>query len=189
MSRKTPSLAEIADMKARGYDPLTLTEAERLRERSELAEEICLLIEEAFAGVTLGKGVGLRQAQGLDDYADAETCGRYRAEDEKEDWRRIPVEALNACNSSLSFFDAEGMRFHLPAFLVADLRGDYGFGMAFCLTHLHDYALARFSLLSPVQRGAVRRYLLFIADDRDHMFDREHIQRALDEYWTETSGL
>lgn len=187
--QQAPSLAEIAEMKSRGYDPLTLAEAERLREQSEVADGICVLIEEAFTGVTLGKGGGLRQAQGLDDYADADTCGRYRAEDEKEDWRRIPIEALNACNSSLSFFDAEGMRFHLPAFLVADLRGDYGFGMAFCLTHLSDYNLAQFSLLSPMQRAAVRSYLLFIVDDQDYAFDREHIQRALDVYWTETSGL
>src|SRR5688500_17196676 len=88
-----------------------------------VSEALCDLIREAFAGVKLGNGIGLQEAQGIDDYADKETCARYRAGDEKEDWTRIPAEELSRCNSSLSFFDAEGMRFHLPAFLVAELQG------------------------------------------------------------------
>src|SRR5436190_8367262 len=131
---KYPSPADIAEMKARGYDSTTIVEAEQQSKRWAAAQEVCRAIEAAFAGVTLGGGVGLQEAQGLDDYADDETRAAYRADDEKDDWHRIPAEALQRCNSSLSFFDAEGMRFHLPAYLLADLRDDYGFGMAFCLT-------------------------------------------------------
>ncbi len=76
------------------------------------------------------------------------------------------------------------MRFHLPAYLLADLRGDYGFGMAFCLTQTSDYD-RYFRLLSDAQRRAVRAFLLHLLDDRDYDFDRPHILRALDEYWTE----
>jgi hypothetical protein len=43
-----------------------------MRERNP--QEIAALIEDAFSNVTLGDGIGLREAQGLDDYADAETC-------------------------------------------------------------------------------------------------------------------
>lgn len=142
------------------------------------------MIEAAFAGVTLGGGVGLQEAQGLDDFSDSETCAAYRASDEKDDWKRICSEALRRCNTSLSFFDAEGMKFHLPAYLVADLRGDYGFGMAFCLTQTGDHD-RYFRLLSKAQRGAVRAFLLHILDDRNYQFDRPHILRALHEYWTE----
>jgi hypothetical protein len=74
-------------------------------------DDLCRLIREAFAGVKLGGGVGLQQAQGFDDHEDEKTCARYRANDEKEDWSHIPAEELNRCNSSLCFFDAEGMRF------------------------------------------------------------------------------
>jgi hypothetical protein len=176
--------ADIAEMKERGYDPTTVAEAEQQSKHWALAQEVCSVIEGAFAGVTLGGGVGLQEAQGLDDYADAATCAAYRADDEKDDWRRISAEALCRCNSSLSFFDAEGMRFHLPAYLIADLRGDYGFGMAFCLTQISDYD-RYFRLLSHTQRKAVRSFLLHILDDRDYEFDRPHILRALDEYWTE----
>ena len=181
---KYPTPADIAEMKARGYDPATVAEAEQQSKRWALAQEVCRVIEAAFAGVTLGGGVGLQEAQGLDDYADAATCAAYRAGDEKDDWHRISAGALCRCNSSLSFFDAEGMRFHLPAYLVADLRGDYGFGMAFCLTQISDYD-RYFRLLSDAQRKAVRSFLLHILDDRDYEFDWPHILRALDEYWTE----
>lgn len=180
---KYPSPADIAEMKARGYDSTTIAEAELQSERWAAAQEVCRAIEAAFVGVTLGGGVGLQEAQGLDDYADAATCAAYRANDEKDDWHRIPAEALNRCNSSLSFFDAEGMRFHLPAYLLADLRGDYRCGMAFCLTQSHDYD-CYFSLLSEGQRQAIRAFLLHILDDRDYEFEWPHILRALDEYWT-----
>ncbi len=79
------------------------------------------------------------------------------------------------------------MRFHLPAYLLADLHDDYGFGMAFCLTQTGDFD-CYFSLLSDAQRRAVRAFLLHILDEPDYQFDRPHILRALDDYWTEPAS-
>ena len=185
---KYPSPADIAEMKARGYDATTIAEAEQQSKRWAAAQEVCRTIETAFAGVTLGDGVGLQQGQGLDDYADAATCAAYREKDEKDDWRRIPTEALNRCNSSLSFFDAEGMRFHLPAYLLADLRGEYRFGMAFSLTQIADFD-RYFRLLSDAQRQAVRAFLRYILDEPEYQFDRPHIRRALDDYWAAPAAM
>ena len=184
---KYPSPADIAEMKARGYDSSTIAGAEQQAKRWAMAQEVGRIIEAAFAGVTLGDGVGLQEAQGLDDYADDTTCAAYRATDEKDDWHRIPVEALQRCHSSLSFFDAAGMRFHLPAYLLADLRDDYGFGMAFCLTHSGGRD-RYFCLLSEAQRKAVRAFLLHILDEPDYQFDRPDILRALDGYWIEPAS-
>ena len=147
-------------------------------------EALCNKIREAFAGVTLGSGIGLQQAQRIDDHEDEATYFRFRVSDEREDWTRIPVSELNRCHSSLSFFDAEGMRFHLPAFLIADLQGTYNFGMAFCLTQSHDYD-RYFRLLADAQRKVVREFLLHISEESDYQFDRPHIVRALDEYWVD----
>ena len=151
-------------------------------------EALCKTIRDAFAEVKLGKGIGLQEAQGLDDYDDDATRARYRASDEKEDWARISVGDLNRCNSSLSFFDADGMRFHLPAYLIADLHGTYNFGMAFCLTHPHDYD-HYFGLLSPAQRQAVRAFLLHILSDPNYEFERPNILLALEDYWTDATSL
>jgi hypothetical protein len=49
--------------------------------RASLISEIA----SAFAGVRLGGGVGLLEAQGLDDYADAEERKALRERDEKDD--------------------------------------------------------------------------------------------------------
>ena len=185
---KYPSPADIAKMKSRGYDSATIAGAERQSKRWPLAQQVCQAIETAFSGVTLGNGVGLTETQGLDDYADAVTLAGYRANDEKDDWHRIPVEALNQCNSSLSFFDAEGMRFHLPAYLLADLHGDYGFGITFRLTNLSDHCLTQFALLSPAQRAAVRAFLLHRLGDPDEEFYRLDITRALNVYCTEAAS-
>jgi hypothetical protein len=182
--KKYPSAADIAEMKARGYDPITIAEAEQRAQRWTAALQVCQIIETAFTGVTLGDGIGLQEAQAHDANADAATCAAYRINDEIDDWHRIPAEALNRCHSSLSFFDAEGMRFHLPAYLIADLRGDYHFGIAFCLTHLSDYSISKFTLLSQAQRAAVRAFLLHIAEDPDYEFESLHIIRALNEFWT-----
>lgn len=184
---KHPSAADIAEMTARGYNAWRISQAEEQAKRGVRAQEICELIREAFAGVKLGDGIGLRQAQGVDDYADEATCAAYRKGDEKEDWQHIPAEALNRCYSSLSFFDAAGMRFHLPAFLIADLQGDYHHGLEFSLTHLSDYNIQQFSLLSDAQRSAVRAYLLFLAGDRDSRFYRADSERALEQHGKERS--
>lgn len=148
-------------------------------------EALCAQIRAAFSDVRLGQGIGLREAQGLDDYADAATCAQHRAGDEKDDWQRLSVEALNACYSSLSFFDAPGMRFHLPAFLIAEIQGHYRQDLVFQLAHLNDYSRAQYAELSCAQRQAVRAYLLHRLDDERYAFDRPHILRAVEEYWTD----
>jgi len=176
--------SELEEMRARGYDPATIEEARMALARTRLADALIDRIAEAFRGVVLGEGIGLREGQGLDDYADEATCAAYRAADEKEDWRKIPADALNHCHSSLCFFDAAGMRFHLPAFLTAELCGEFHQGMDFCLVHMAGSDPSRFSALDERQRQVVREFLLFLRDDPDHVIGRPAIERALAEIWT-----
>jgi len=150
---------------------------------SPAKQRVIDLIRAAFKGVVLGSGVGLQEGQGLDDYADKATCQVYRDNDEKIDWEAIPVEKLNRYYSSLSFFDAEGMRFHLPAFMIADLNALLGVDPVYHLTQVPEVDPTRFGLLSPDQRQAVREYLLFIKSDPLYEFDLPHIERSLENYW------
>jgi hypothetical protein len=161
-------------------------EAERLREvehlkRPKRREQLKEQIRQAFTGVCLGNGIGLREAQGLDDYATEDECAKYRELDEKNDWQTICPEDLNNCHSSLSFFDAEGMRFHLPAYLLAELNETYRFSLTFTLTQESE----QFALLDKVQRAAVRKFLRFIQYKPDYEFDEEDIQYALAFIWSE----
>ena len=181
MKRISPD--ELEEMRSRGYDSGLLEEAAESIERGKVADELIAEIIEAFQGVTLGDGVGLWEGQGLDDYEDAATCAKYRQKDEKDDWLAIPSDDLFRCNSSLSFFDAKGMRFHLPAYLISALRGEDDDWAIFHLTHLDEHGRSKFIKLSPRQREVVRKYLLFMRDDVDCLFDRPNIDKALKTYW------
>ena len=183
MKFKYPSPADIEEMKARGYERETIDRALEQSKRWHEAESIRASIRKAFAGIKLGNGVGLYQAQGIDGYEDTEACATYRVNDEKEDWSRISIKALNECNSSLSFFDDEGMRFHLPAYLLGDLNGTYEHGMAFLLTQASQRE-EQFRLLNNEQREAVRGYLKFIDNEPEYAFDQKDIRNALDNYWS-----
>lgn len=147
-------------------------------------ERVLNLVRAAFRHVVLGDGVGLWQGQGLDDYADARTLERYRAQDETSDWSALPAEQLDRCYSSLSFFDAEGMRFHLPAYLSADLQGALRTAdVLFILTCFEYLGTSRFDNLSVAQRNAVREFLLLRLSDSSYEFSHLRIECALRDYW------
>jgi len=181
---KYPSPQDIEDMQARGYDRSVIEKAVELAKRGRLKEQLKTQIRGAFADVRLGDGIGLREAQGLDDYASEEKCAEYRVTDEKLNWQALRPEDLNECNSSLSFLDAAGMRFHLPAYLLADLDGTYEYGMAFRLANPGPLT-EQFALLSEAQCDAVRAYLHFVEHEPGYPFYREHIQAALEGFWAE----
>jgi hypothetical protein len=161
---------------SRGHGTPRMTEEE---------QRVLKLIRTAFAGVVLGEGVGLRQGQGLDDYADERTLASYRAQDEKHDWSAIRVADLDRCHSSLSFFDPDGMRFHLPAYLVADLeRRLQTADVLFHLVYMAHGAASRFETLTPAQCEAVRAFLLLRLSDPYCEFVHPMIEVALRDYWT-----
>lgn len=146
---------------------------------SALADRIRL----AFEGVKLGAGVGLGEANGRDDYEPPEKLAALRRSDEEEDWSRISAEALNHCHASLSYFDAEAMRFHLPAFLLAELAGTFRFELVSSLIDPGEHRRTQFSLLSPDQRAAVAAFLDHAARAAEHIDDAPDITRALEDFW------
>lgn len=176
---KYPTAADIEEMKVRGYDPSVIAEQLALAKRGQVLEALRAAVVQAFAGVTLGDGIGLLEAQGLDDYADDKTLATYREKDEREDWLALRRDDLDRYSSSLHFFDDKGMRFHIPAFLLA-ATDDEALDLVFTLTHTAD---ERFVLLAPSQRKVIRDYLIFIEQEQAYASDRERIQAALNGYW------
>lgn len=145
-------------------------------------QEVSSKIRNAFRGVKLGDGVGLFEGRALDDYADDATRHACRAKDERHNWEEIPKERLESYNDALCFLDAEGMRFHLPAFLIVELEGP-SVSSIFHLIELDDLKKSKLALLSEEQRKAIREFLLFVVDEPDYEFHRQEIRRAIGEYW------
>jgi len=74
-------------------------------------------IVDAFARVTLGNGVSVREADVIDDYGTESERAAARERDEIHDWQRIPDEDIENHSSVLCFMDDDGLRFHLPAYM------------------------------------------------------------------------
>ena len=81
---------------------------------------VCGLIESAFAGVVLGQGISLRQAQVIDSYGkgvtDAEFA-RIPLQEITNDWSQVALEELD--RDCVAHLDAEGFRYYIPALMLA----------------------------------------------------------------------
>lgn len=146
-------------------------------------DSIINAIEKAFSDVKLGDGIGLWEAQAIDDYETKEVQEQRRAQDEKDDWSSISADVLQLCHSSLSFFDANGMRFHLPAYIVASLKGEID-DPVFHLTHLDEFTKSKLVTLTSDQANAVVSYLKWCLESQEYEYEHPMIEKAMNEYWS-----
>ena len=80
------------------------------------------------------------------------------------------------------------MRFHLPAFLIADLQGLFRFDLVYTFIYLDECKEQQFSLLDAHQKQAVAQYLRWIHTDPNHHTtgdDTIAIEEALLLFWEE----
>ena len=171
--------ADIDQMRANGYDRSTIAEAEAWLDNCRRADELIDLIRRAFADVEREDGIGLRESDGIDDYAGSEELKRLRATDEKHDWQNIPPDLLNYCNAAPSFLDAKGMRFHTPAFLVSELNGEFNQDF---IGRLIDgsYLAAEFpQLLTNDQRDAIIECIRFYGNIEHYSYEPDQIDAAV----------
>jgi len=92
-------------------------------------EAVAIRICHAFAETTLGNGIGILEADCIDDYLN-ETDPEYRrcrAQDEREHWENVLFQghlenSLPRFNpfSAISFMDGAGRRFALPYYLLVN---------------------------------------------------------------------
>ena len=154
-------------------------EAEELHSVRQHVEELVELVCKAFQNVKLGDGIGLYESDGIDSYLGSEAREQLRANDEKEDWRKISTESLNYCNAAPAFLDADGMRFHTPAFLMAELKGVYNQSFMSCLID-GTYIAAEFPMiLTADQRAAVVACIRFYGSIEHYNYDSEQIAAAV----------
>ena len=155
-------------------------------------DDLIKQIEAAFEGVTLGQGVSLHETIVIDDYGSQAQRAAARKNDELHDWKKVladPRFPKVHGVGGLSFYDSEGLRFHLPAYLLLALSPvyeDVTESLMFTLTSCNDYNKSRFAILNEAQRQAVRNFLLYLRQSGGPEFDYDQprIRQALDEYWT-----
>jgi hypothetical protein len=168
--------------------------------------ELITKIRTVFKDIKLEDGIGLWEAQGLDDYASDDEILKLRAKDERSNWDNIPYEDIAYASSSLSFFDAKGMRFCLPKFLIFDLLSneifkeiglsspDATFTLGYNLND--EYQQARFSLFDKLQTETIIHFLEYkiekiISVDIEYATDYTYLEliRTLNEWKLKVNEL
>ena len=121
-------------------------------------------VREAFAGVHLGDGVSLRQAEAIDRFLEGVTAtefARLRDGETTDDWGRIPEDELRTEN--VAHLDAAGLRYYLPALLLW-LLDHHDDGEASLVVAHHDMTvIGTLAAIAPISEPALRqeRYRLF----------------------------
>lgn len=127
--------------------------------QAALVERICT----AFAGVGVGADTPLYLSGAAeDDYLPESYQAFLRMHEERQDWQRIPADVLFCLHDCFSYLEPEGVRFLLPAYMVADLRhptahwsSDYGLQFAL----FSSWPGTRLNVLNDAQRACVTDYV------------------------------
>ena len=155
-------------------------------------EEIEAAFKRSFAGVTLGDGVSLRQAQSIDTYGEIPPDDRDPEANIIDDWQRIPFRELE--RNCIAHLDAEGWRYYLPAFALA-LLDRYDPGELWTIGTLSslypkqqdsERDTYQYSLLNLEQKQTIALYLKHLPSLVN--LDKEDVkicQRSQQNYWSQ----
>jgi hypothetical protein len=161
--------------------PATQTEAE-LRDVERLVRQL----RGAFAEVELGGGETIHQAHLEGIFGKGEEWIAAREKDPESHWYEVPDWKLKTGFSTLSFFDVEGWRFYIPAFMSWSLQNwrttdsttadsvlwDLDWGH-------HEHWSKRYESLNRAQSEAVHDFLEFF----DRYSGQDDARKAIRSYW------
>lgn len=120
-------------------------------------------IRSAFAKVGVGDRATLYLSGAAEDsYLPEGYQAFLRAHEERQDWQRIPADVLFCLHDCFYYLEPEGVRFLLPAYMVADLQypsahWSRDFGLEFAL--FSCWPGERLDLLNTAQRACVTDYV------------------------------
>ena len=172
----------IEQLKDDGYDLWTISQWENWLHFLPQMPDTVQKIHNAFDDVTLGDGIGIHEANGLDDYADDLELSRLRKLDERNDWRKLDAGLLNRYYSTPSFFDPRGFVFHLPAFLLAELDDKHEFGFTDRIVEKRPPSGSWIDLLTSQQADALVSVLSLVKQHPDYYSDAKKFDHAIERF-------
>jgi hypothetical protein len=86
------------------------------------ADELLVLIEQAFEGVERGEGITLHQAMVIDDYGSQEDFLAAAEHDTEVRWQDVPDSSIAENPGPFNFLDPAGFRYYLPAAMSWSVR-------------------------------------------------------------------
>ncbi len=146
-------------------------------------QEITESIYRAFKNVKLEDGIGLYEADCIDDYIHPQdpVYISWKQKDERESWERIlPLFFSDTNNervysSNFFFMDAKGKRFHLPCYLLQDLDKKHsGNNPLITAITSSEKTISDFSILDKAQKQVIIDFFDFKLEEfinNDNDFD------------------
>jgi hypothetical protein len=154
--------------------------------------EVGNTIKNAFKPVLLGNGIGLYEAEAIDNYKGQDEIAVARKKDRNEwkKWGDIPENVIKTFYSALCFVDKEGMRFLLPAYMLFAVKNYDKSDSASVDSVMYalDRGLDAFggdeSFLSQEQKEAIISFLKFmVIEAGDDLVDAAAASRAYEIHW------
>ena len=154
-------------------------------------EHVLHLIYESFDQVLLEDGVSLHETIEIDNYGATDKEKAQIKNDERKDWKKLiddpELEKIHGIGG-LCFYDAKGLRFHLPAYMCLTINkphADVTESLMFTLTHLEAYNQERFAILTIEQRKAIKVFLTYARYNTGFAFEYNFaaIEAAIRDYW------
>lgn len=174
----------------------------------EIRSAVEMDIRTAFRGVTLGRGISLRQAQSIDGSssrargAHSAPVGQQKTDTEwsrialdeiTNDWSRVSLEELE--RDCIAHLDALGFRYYIPTLMlsVVDHYDPSSLRVIGTLQGLYpkkddgwEYHMHRYSLLNFRQKVAIARFLAALPKlVQLELEDQKVVESALRNYWGE----
>ena len=172
----------IAKLETEGWDLWTIS---LWKQWLTLLPQVSAAIEElrdSFHGVELGDGVGLHEANGIDDYLGEPELAKLRLLDERNDWQNIEPNQLNSFSSAPSFFDPKGFHFHLPAYLIAELTDQHDFDFISHVIEKRPSEGTWIGLLTPKQAKALISILLLVKQHPEYFHEKNKFEDAIQRF-------
>jgi hypothetical protein len=149
-------------------------------------------IERAFSGVLLEGGIGIHEANVIDDYGDEDQRRQARLGDSKSwvGWQDIPDDTLRRHYTTFCFVDSKGFKYLIPAYMRFVLRNYEEDGSASIDSTIYALAPDNYNfdgfaeLLTLQQKRAIKKFLEFlILDVGDDLVDASAASTAYESYW------
>lgn len=165
--------------KDEGYDLWTISQWQHWLVQVPKMHGAVGQIRNAFRSVQLGDGIGLYEANGMDDYAGEVELTRLRELDEKLHWEHLDAKLLTQYYSAPSFFDPLGFVFHLPAFLIAELEDNHEFAFIDRLVEKRPATGSWINLLTPRQADSLVNVLSLVKQHPFYFHDAKKFDHAI----------
>ena len=149
-------------------------------------------IKDAFGSVLLGNGIGVYEAEAIDNYKSQKEIAEAREKDRSvwKYWGEIPENVIRTFSDALCFVDPEGMRFLLPAFMLYAVNNydKSDSNTVDSAIYALDRGIDAFghheAMLSQEQKEAVISFLKFMAFEAgEDNVDTEVATRAYVNHW------